>query len=443
MGTPSSNQRHHGSSLDLESASVSVPKRVANGGRVYPIQTEEAGRMAIREPELGKRRLAGLPGPTGSSPLSIGFVSTFGPTRCGLATFTASLAHALEIDSDDIGVVSCVDQADALVHPPDVVAEWVRGSDESLANAADILNRYDAVVVQHEFGIFGGQDGEDVLELVARLEVPVIVVLHTVLPSPSPHQRMIIECLARFADRVVAQSEVARTRLLEAHDVDPDSVVVVQHGAHANLAPRGAPVQNGRPVILTWGLIGPGKGIEHAIDAVAKLRDLDPRPEYVIMGETHPKIVEHSGEAYRQSLVERAEGAGAADLIRFMDGHHDTAAILAQIRRSDIVLLPYLSREQVVSGVLVEAIASGKPSVATAFPHAVELLAEGSGIVVPHEDPDAMAKALRTLLTDQVLAARASAAARRQAPSLFWEAVGREYEQLAADLVPNRVAASF
>ena len=400
--------------------------------------------MSVRESDLGKRRLLGLPGSAGDSRLSIGFVSTFGPTKCGLATFTASLAHALELDSDDVGVVSCVDEPNVTVHPEDVVAEWVRGSAESLEEAAEALNRYDAVIIQHEFGIFGGQDGEDVLDLVARLDVPVIVVLHTVLPDPSPHQRMIIECLASFADRVVAQSEVARRRLLAAHAVDPDRVVVIQHGAHANLSPRAvSSVGTARPVILTWGLIGPGKGIEHAIDAVAKLRDLDPRPEYVIMGETHPKIVEHSGEAYRRSLVERAEAAGAADLVRFMDGYHDTDAILAQIRRSDIVLLPYLSREQVVSGVLVEAIASGKPSVATAFPHAVELLAEGSGIVVPHEDPAAMADALRTLLTDPVRAAGAAAAARRQASSLFWETVGREYELLAAELVPSRVAASF
>ena len=400
--------------------------------------------MAARESDGANGNLLALPRPSDGSPLSLGFVSTFLPTKCGLATFTSSLAQALELASDDIGIVSCVEEPNTIVHPPDVVAEWVRGSEDSLANAVDVLNRYDAVIVQHEFGIFGGRDGEDVLELVARLEVPVIVVLHTVLPHPSPHQRMIIESLATLADRVVAQSNVARKRLLEAHDVDPDRIVVIQHGAHANLAPRGVSREPGhRPVILTWGLIGPGKGIEHAIDAVAQLRDLDPRPQYVIMGETHPKIVEHSGETYRESLIHHAEAAGAAELVTFMDGYHDTAAILAQIRRSDIILLPYLSREQVVSGVLVEAIASGKPAVATAFPHAVELLAEGSGIVVPHEDAEAMADALRTLLTDPVRAASAASAARRQAPSLFWETVGREYEQLAAQVVPNRAAASF
>ncbi len=246
--------------------------------------------MADRESDRVPGNLTALPRSGSSSPLSLGFVSTFLPTKCGLATFTSSLAQALELSSDDIGIVSCVEEPNTIVHPPDVVAEWVRGSEASLANAVGVLNRYDAVVVQHEFGIFGGSDGEDMLELVARLDVPVIVVLHTVLPNPSPHQRMIIESLATLADRVVAQSEVARTRLLEAHNVDPGRIVVIQHGAHANLAPRAVSQEPGhRPVILTWGLIGPGKGIEHAIDAVAQLRDLDPAPEYVIMGETHPE----------------------------------------------------------------------------------------------------------------------------------------------------------
>ena len=378
------------------------------------------------------------------SPLSFGFVSTFLPTRCGLATFTSSLAQALELASDDIGVVSCVEEPNAIEHPPDVVAEWVRGSAASLANAAAVLNGYDAVVIQHEFGIFGGIDGADVLDLVTRLEVPVIVVLHTVLPNPSPHQRMIIESLTTLADRVVAQSEVARDRLLDAYRVDERRVVVIQHGAHANLTePADTHATPTRPRILTWGLIGSGKGIEYAIDAVATLSDLDPLPEYVIMGETHPKVVEQSGEAYRESLIDRAETSGAGGLVTFMDGHHDTAAILAEIRRSEIILLPYLSREQVVSGVLVEAIASGKPVVATAFPHAAELLAAGSGIVVRHEDPDAMAAALRTLLTDPVRKAAAAAAARRQAPSLFWETVGREYEQLATQIIQRRVPVSL
>ena len=407
---------------------------------------EEAQRVAVRYPGLGGRNFVPRPEAGAGSSLSFGFVGTYPPTKCGIATFTASLSNALELacPEGEIGIVSCVDEPGFVDHPPTVVAEWVRDSFASLEAAAAELNRYDVAVIQHEFGIFGGLDGEDVLELVSRLEVPVIVVLHTVLPNPSPHQKAIIEELCEVADKVVAQSSVARSRLLKAHDVDAHNVVVVQHGAYANLAPKAVATDPARrPVVLTWGLLGPGKGIEHAIDAVALLGDLDPKPEYIVLGETHPKIVEHSGEAYRDSLVQRAEGLGASDLITFANGYHDTAAILAAVRRADIVLLPYLSHDQVVSGVLVEAIASGKPVVATAFPHAVELLAAGSGIVVQHGDPAAMAEALRTLLTDQEQAGRAAAAARRQAPSLYWENVGLEYRQLAAEIVPARLQVAF
>jgi polysaccharide biosynthesis protein PslF len=361
---------------------------------------------------------------------SIGFVSTFPPTRCGLATFTASLAAALS-EGSRIGVVACVEAPGEGEGPPEVVAEWVRGSEESLDEAVRVLDTFDSVIVQHEFGLFGGEDGADILELVDRLDSPVIVVLHTVLEQPSPNQRRIVEELGRTARHVVAQSSVARDRLLAAHDIDPGRVTVIQHGATANIAPELVRDEPGRrPVILTWGLLGPGKGIEFAIEALTGLLDLAPLPRYVVLGETHPNIVRHSGESYRRSLQALARERGVEGIVEFDNRYRDTPEVLAEIRKADVVLLPYLSRDQVVSGVLVEAIASAKPVVSTAFPHAVELLAKGSGIVVPHEDPRAIAAALRILLTDPRAAAVAAAVARVQASSLTWETVARRYEGL-------------
>jgi polysaccharide biosynthesis protein PslF len=380
-----------------------------------------------RQTHLNRRDLPLRPG--GRVDGSIGFVSTFPPTKCGLATFTASLARALS-GSARTGVVSCVDEPGLTPGSPEVIAEWVRGSDSSLTGAVRALDRFDAVIVQHEFGLFGGDDGEDILELLEELTAPVVVVLHTVLEHPSSNQRRIIEELGRVSHSLVVQSEVARDRLITAHDVDPLRVEVIQHGAPANLAPPALPVPGRRPVILTWGLLGPGKGIEHAIEALALLRDLDPLPRYVVLGETHPNIVRNSGEVYRESLQALAAERGVDHMVEFEVGYRDTTAILAELSKADVVLLPYLSRDQVVSGVLVEAIASAKPVVATAFPHAIELLGQGSGIVVPHEDPVAIAAALRTLLTDPDAAALAAAVARRQAVSLSWENVGARYRQL-------------
>ncbi len=360
----------------------------------------------------------------------IGFVSTFPPTRCGLATFTASLGRALA-RSARVGVVACVDEPGETDGAPEVVAEWVRGSGSSLTEAVDALDGYDAVILQHEFGLFPGPDGEDVLELAEQLSAPLIVVLHTVLQEPSRSQRRIVEHLAARADHVVVQSKVARQWLLNGHAIEASRVSVIQHGAPANFAVRPPVREPGRrPVVLTWGLIGPGKGIEYAIEALSELRDLDPAPRYVVLGQTHPNIVRRSGETYRESLQALAVERGVDHLVEFDGRYRGTAEILAEIRKADIVLLPYLSRSQVVSGVLVEAIASAKPVVATAFPHAAELLAEGSGIVVPHEDSRALAAGLRTFLTDSDAAELAAAVARVQAATLTWENVGIRYAEL-------------
>ncbi len=377
--------------------------------------------------------------------LSVGFVGTYPPTKCGIATFTASLAKAMAPAGSGrrATVVSCVGVPGVLQYPSEVAAELVSGSSASREAVVALLNEVDVVVLQHEFGIFGGEDGSEVVDLVAGLSVPVVVVLHTVPRRPTPGQREVVEQLAQLADRVVVQSAAARIRLLEMHKIEPEGVCVIPHGAPANLAaavPFPDPVRS--PVVLTWGLLGPSKGIEWGVEAMALLRDVEPRPRYVVVGQTHPRILETRGEEYRDSLVAQAVALGVDHLVEFDNAYRDTASILARIREADIVLLPYLSREQVVSGVLVEAIASGKPVVSTRFPHAQELLGQGSGILVPHESAEGIADALRSLLTDPALASRTAAVSRRQAPSLFWENVGTSYLRLASEVVraPARVS---
>ena len=363
---------------------------------------------------------------------SVAFVGTYPPTRCGIATFTFSLRRAMALRRT--GVVACVDEPGAVGWAPEVVAELVRGSAISLDEAAAALDPFDVVVVQHEFGIYGGADGSDVVDLVRRLSAPLLVVLHTVPRRPTPGQRTIVEELASAAEIIVVQSKAARSRLLETHGIPSRLVRVVPHGAPCNLSVLAVGTSSRRPVVLSWGLLGRDKGIEFGIEAMASLGDLDPAPRYVVHGRTHPRVVEHEGEAYRESLIAQARALGIDHLVEFHDEYVDTASVLGWIRECDVVLLPYRSRDQIVSGVLVEAIASGKPVVATRFPHAIELLGEGSGILVPHENSEAVAAALRTLLTDPAAAARAAALARRQAPLLYWENVGRVYRGLATSL---------
>jgi glycosyltransferase involved in cell wall biosynthesis len=273
-----------------------------------------------------------------------------------------------------------------------------------------------------------------------RLTVPVIVVLHTVLVDPTPHQREVLERVVAAADAVVTMTPTARRRLLQGYPVDPARVALIPHGAADNRLPPGTGLsaRPARPTILTWGLLGPGKGIEWVVDALAELRDLEPEPRYLVVGETHPRVAERDGESYRLELIDRARRRGVGHLVQFDDRYLSIAALGRLVAGADVVILPYDSREQVTSGVLVEALAAGKPVIATGFPHAVELLGAGTGLLVPHGDSAAMAAALRRVLTEPGLATRLGAEAAALAPQLLWPAVAGRYRALAGELVEAR-----
>jgi glycosyltransferase involved in cell wall biosynthesis len=196
---------------------------------------------------------------------------------------------------------------------------------------------------------------------------------------------------------------------------------------------------NGQATVLTWGLLGPGKGIEWGIEAMAQLHDIRPAPKYHIAGQTHPKVALREGEAYRDSLGLRIRNLSLNAVVQ-LDGRYRDAPSLAElVSTADVVLLPYDSTDQVTSGVLIEAVAACKPVVATQFPHAVELLSGGAGVVVPHRDPTSIADALRTILTDRAVAASMSAAAEAAAPQLRWSAVAQKYRELATRLIADAV----
>ncbi len=365
-----------------------------------------------------------------------GFLSTFPPTQCGLATFTAALSGAMaDLPGVECVVVASVDAASAAL-PRGVVGELAAGDRVSQRRAAEILNGCDVAVVQHEFGIYGGEDGCEVLEVVRRLRVPVVVVLHTVLSSPTASQRRVIEELAEAAGAVVTMSGAARERLATSHQLRPEQVVVIPHGAadvSGQVLP--GPVPNR---ILTWGLLGPGKGLEWGVAALAQLRDIDPEPHYLVAGQIHPKVLEREGEAYRDSLREIADRCGVGHLLHFDPSYRPTSEMPALIASASVVLLPYDSTEQVTSGVLIEAVAAGRPVVATRFPHAVELLADGAGVTVPHRNPLAMANALREVLSHPGRAEAMTAVAQRLGAELSWPAVAERYVGLGRTLVAER-----
>ncbi|ORB06516.1 glycosyl transferase family 1 [Mycobacterium mantenii] len=384
----------------------------------FPCSTDSPGRQGL------------------SDAMSFGILGTYPPTPSGLASFSAALADGLSTNGAEVSVVRVSDG------PPSastrVVGELVNGSAASVAACAELLNQSDVAVIQHEYGIYGGVDGAEVMGIVDRLRVPSILVAHTIPKDPTPQQHSLLEVLADRADQVVVMSEAASLRLRRGFDIARHKVATIPHGA---TVPTKAPcMRSGRPIVLTRGLLGPGKGIERVIEVMGSLNDLPGRPRYLVAGRTHPTVLAADGEAYRNARIDQALRSGVADSVCFDTDHRSVPMLTALLQSAAVVVLPYDSTDQVTSSALVDAIASGRPVVATAFPHAVELLASGAGIVVAHDDPDALACALRRVLTEPRLAGAMAAEARRLAPEVAWPTVARAYQRLAQRVLAQRRA---
>jgi len=363
-------------------------------------------------------------------------LTTYPPTVCGLATFGASLSNGLEANGSEVNVVRVADGAPST--DARVVGELTNGSAQSIAACASLLNQYDVAVIQHDFGIYGGPDGGDVVDVMRALTIPSIVVMHAVPRHPSARQRSILEAVIALADRLVVMSDTAAERLLTGYVVDRHKISNIAHGA---TIPRAvATKRGGRPTLLTWGLLGPGKGVERVIDAMGSLHELRGQPRYLVAGPTHPKVLAAEGEAYRDARIEQAQRKGLAGSVSFEANYRSPGGLAQLVQSCAVVVLPYDANDQITSGVLVDAIASGRPVVATAFPHAIELLGSGAGIVVGHDDPDGLVLAVRRILSDPRVAGDMAAEGRRLAPTLAWPTVAKSYVTLAQRILIDRRA---
>ncbi len=354
------------------------------------------------------------------------------PTVGAVATFSASLGDALRAHGVDVNVVPVPGGPSST----DGERETVGAGMDSPEIRTATLNRSDVAMIHFEYGVYGGAEGDGVLEIIAGLDVPSIVTVHTVLKAPTRHQRLVVESIAASVDQLIVMSEVARQRLCSHYGVDRRKVTTIPHGA---VVPTGRPAKRpSRPTVLTWGLLRPGKGVERVIEAMTSLTDLPGRPRYLIVGPTHPDVLAASGETYRDARSEQARQSGVADSV-LLDGRYFRGeSLTALIQSAAVVVLPYDSTDQAVSGALVDAVASGRPVVATAFPHASELLCHGAGIVVDQDDPEALVTALRTVLTQPRVAGSMAAEARRLAPEFAWPVVAGAYLRLAHRLVADR-----
>lgn len=376
--------------------------------------------------------------------VAYGFLSTFPPTRCGLATHSLALAQHLHDpeNGERCGIVHVVDRLRPRPRQ-DPTVQMVKGRPWSAAKVVEALNQYDVAIVQHDFDVYGGQDGDEVLDVLEAVNTPVIVVLHTVPAVASEHRRLVLQRIIDTASAVVVLGGADAETLREQYRVDAGLLSVIPRGTAVVASNRPERrVAATAPTVLTWGLINPGKGIEHAVAALGLLREMDPAPHYLVCGQQDPHVEARHVDAYRDLLLRTASQSGVRDLVTFDPAYLTTGALATLVRRADLVLLPYEARDRTTSAVLTEAIAARRPVVATGFPQARELLSDGAGLIVPYRDPTALARAVRRVLTEPALAESMRNKSGQLAAALAWPGIAAAFRDVARGVLGRTLADS-
>jgi glycosyltransferase involved in cell wall biosynthesis len=358
------------------------------------------------------------------------------PRHCGIATFTTHLTDALveQMPGTDGFVVAMNDAGRRHAYPSRVRFEIGEGDLSSYRRAADFLNvnQVDVLSVQHEYGIFGGKAGAHLLELLRDLRMPIVTTLHTILSEPNSSQRTVLEELARLSERLVVMSELGAELLKRVHGIPADQIDLIPHGIPYVPVDSGSKERlglNGKTVILTFGLLSRDKGIEYVIDALPEILAAHPDTVYVVLGATHPHVIEREGEAYRLMLETRGKHLGVDGSMIFHNRFVSQAELTEFLSAADIYITPYLNAEQITSGTLAYAVGAGKAVISTPYLYARELLADGRGALVPWKNSSAIAREVVELKRDVVRYETMCARAAAHGREMTWPAVARQYAE--------------
>jgi len=379
---------------------------------------------------------------------NIAFVGNCLPRACGIATFTFDLAEATAgaIAHGFVRIVAINDDPRGYRYPARVTRTIRQEKADDYAVAADYLDAagFDAVSLQHEFGIFGGEWGSHILTLLRRLRRPVVVTCHTVPVTPEPTQREILREIGAIAKKLVVMNKAAIGLLEDLYNVPRAKIAYIRHGVHDvpftdPPATREMLGVRGR-VLLTFGLLHRNKGIEQVIDAMPSILRTHPDTTYVILGATHPNVLRKEGEAYRNELQRRARRQGVHDKVVFLDRFVELRELLSYLAETDIFIAPYVTLDHITSGALAYAVGAGKAVVATPFLHARELLADGRGRFVPPGDAESLASEVSSLLSDE----KAMRAMRREAylhtRPMVWSRTAEAYLRLFSEVAALETA---
>lgn len=356
------------------------------------------------------------------------------PRQCGIATFTTDLSAAIAAEAPgvDCFVVAMNDGRHQHAYPGRVRFELTDSDADGYLRAADFLNvnAVDVLSVQHEYGIFGGKAGRHVLSLLRELRMPVVTTLHTILRNPNLHQRRVMDELTALSDRLVVMTAGGAEILREVHGVDASKIDVIPHGipnVPFESDSKSRLGVDGGAVILTFGLLSPDKGIEYVIDALPAILAEHPDAVYIILGATHPHIIERDGETYRLMLEQRAKRLGVDASVIFHNRFVSQEELSEFLAAADIYITPYLNPEQITSGTLAYAVGAGKAVISTPYAYARELLADDRGILVPWRDSPAIAKEISGLLADDEKRLNLRLRAAEYGRAMSWPSVARSY----------------
>lgn len=369
-------------------------------------------------------------------PKRIAIIGNYLPRRCGIATFTTDLCDAIQAEyaATELLALPINDTEEGYTYPARVRFELSENNVGSYRKAADFLNfnNIDLLCLQHEYGIFGGEAGAHILELLRRVQIPIATTLHTVLRDPNPDQRIVMEEIAALSDRMIVMSQHSAEILQEVFRVPPDKIDLIPHGIPD--LPFTDPSfykdafgTEGKDVLLTFGLLSPNKGIENVIQALPKILAHHANVVYMISGVTHPHILRREGEKYRVYLQNLARNLGVEANVIFRNRFVSPQEMVELIGAADIYITPYKHRAQVVSGTLAYALSAGKAIISTPYLHAIELLADERGTLVPFDEPDAIAATTVELLNDDTARHAMRKRAYLYARDMVWSRVAQRY----------------
>lgn len=371
---------------------------------------------------------------------SIAFVGNYLPRRCGIATFTHDLCEAVAGQAagiSDVFAVAINDVPEGYAYPPRVRFEIRQNVQQDYRLAAEFLNmnQVSAVCLQHEYGIFGGTCGSHLLSLLRRVRRPIVTTLHTVLKDPTDEQKLVLQEVIRLSDRVVVMAEMARTFLREVYQTPNERIAVIPHGIpdvpfvdpHFYKDQFGV---EGRTVLLTFGLLSPGKGLEYVIDALPRVVRAHPELTYILLGATHPHVRAQCGEEYRNSLMRRVHELGLKEHVIFVNRFVELKELCEYLGAAELYVTPYLHEAQITSGTLAYAMGAGKAVVSTPYWHATEMLADGRGRIVPFRDAESMGGAILELLDNEAERNAVRKRAYAHCRPMVWRHVAQDYLDL-------------